>query len=152
MISEIIKARPLLVLGMGNPLRGDDAIGHLLAEALASLNRPGFRAYAVATSIENAMRWVRETAGGTVLLVDAVFDEALPEGSWALYPADQLDSMCHATHTIPLSLLLSYWQREVPGIAIHFLGVSIRTNDEMAPLSPALQQTLAALKTMFTEE
>lgn len=150
-LSEIIKARPLLLLGMGNPLRGDDAIGHLLAEALASLDRPGFRAYAVGTSVENAMRWVRETAGGTVLLVDAVFDEALPEGAWALYPFDQLDSMCHATHTIPLSLLLSYWQQEVPGIAIHFLGISIRSNEEMAPLSPTLERTLAALETMFVQ-
>jgi hydrogenase maturation protease len=135
----------LLLLGMGNPLRGDDAIGHRLAEALEALRLPGFQAHAVGTSVENAMRWVRETSGGTVLLVDAVLDESLAEGAWALYPGDQLDSMCHSTHSIPLSMLISYWRQEVPDLQVYFLGISIRSNIEMAPLSPPLQRTLDSL-------
>lgn len=146
MLTDILNARPLLLLGMGNPLRGDDAIGHLLAESLTSMNGDGFQAHAVGTAIENAMRWIRETAGGTLLLVDAVFDESLAEGSWALYPSDQLDSMCHSTHSIPLSMLIAYWQKEVPDLRVHFLGISIRNNTELAPLSAALQQTLLSLK------
>jgi hydrogenase maturation protease len=150
-LSEILKSRPLLLLGMGNPLRGDDAIGHLLAEALEPLIRPGFQAHAVGASVENAMRWVRETAGGAVLLVDAVFDESLEEGAWALYPGDQLDSMCHSTHSIPLSMLISYWRQEVPDLQVHFLGISIRSNIEMAPLSPALRGTLASLAALISK-
>jgi hydrogenase maturation protease len=148
-LSDIIKARPLLVLGMGNPLRGDDAIGHRLAEALEPLNGEGFQAHAVGTAVENVMRRIRETANGTVLLVDAVFDESLSEGSWALYPSAQLDSMCHSTHSIPLSMLIAYWQKEVPGLQVYFLGISIRHNSDMEPLSPVLQQTLVSLKSMF---
>jgi hydrogenase maturation protease len=135
---------------MGNPLRGDDAIGHRLAEALELLSGAGFQAHAVGAAVENAMRWVRETAGGTVLLVDAVFDESLEEGAWALYPGDRLDSMCHSTHSIPLSMLISYWQQEVPNLQVHFLGISIRSNTEMAPLSPTLQRTLASLISLFS--
>jgi hydrogenase maturation protease len=148
-LSDIAQTRPLLLLGIGNPLRGDDAIGHILAEALEHLNGNGFEAHAVGTAIENAMRWIREAAGGQILLVDAVFDESLPEGSWALYPSDQLDSMCHSTHSIPLSLLISYWQQEVPGIQVAFLGISIRNNAEMECLSPVLQETLTSLKGLF---
>jgi hydrogenase maturation protease len=148
-LADILKARPLLLLGMGNPLRGDDAIGHLLAEELEPLNREGFQAHAVGTAVENAMRWIRETAGGTLLLVDAVFDETLAEGSWALYPSEQLDSICHSTHSIPLSMLISYWQKEVPILQVYFLGISIRGSTDMAPLSPALQQTLFSLKSLF---
>ncbi len=151
-LTEILKARPLLLLGMGNPLRGDDAIGHRLAEALEAHNSEGFQAHAVGTAVENAMRWIRETAGGTVLLVDAVFDESLPEGSWALYPSDRLDSMCHSTHSIPLSMLIAYWQKEVPGLRVHFLGISIRNNADMAPLSPPLQKTLTALESAFAAQ
>jgi hydrogenase maturation protease len=146
---DIIKLRPLLVLGMGNPMRGDDAIGHLLAESLEPLNGSGFQAHAVATAIENAMSWIRQAAGGTLLLIDAVFDESLAEGDWALYPPDQLDSMCHSTHSIPLSMLIAFWQKEVPDLQVHFLGISIRNNSEMAPLSPTIQQTLTTLKSMF---
>jgi hydrogenase maturation protease len=148
-LSEILKIRPLLLLGMGNPMRGDDAIGHLLAESLESLNSEGFQSHAVGTAIENAMSWIRQTAGGAVLLVDAVFDESLAEGSWALYPPEMLDSMCHSTHSIPLSMLISFWQKEIPGLQVYFLGVSIRNNSEMAPLAPALQQTLASLQSLF---
>jgi hydrogenase maturation protease len=148
-LSEIIKVRPFLVLGVGNPLRGDDAIGHLLAESLESLSGEMFRAHAVGTAVENATRWVREAAGGAVLLVDAVFDESLAEGSWALIPTHQLDSMAHSTHSIPLSMLIAYWQEEVPGVQIHFLGISIRSNTEMAPLSQKLQRTLLSLRALF---
>jgi hydrogenase maturation protease len=148
-LNDIIKHRPLLVLGMGNPMRGDDAIGHLLAESLEPLNGDGFQAHAVGTAVENAMSWIRQAAGGTLLLVDAVFDESLAEGEWALYPSGQLDSMCHSTHSIPLSMLISFWQKEIPGLQVHFLGISIRNNTEMASLSPTLQQTLAVLKSLF---
>ena len=146
LLSEIVKARPFLLLGMGNPLRGDDAIGHLLAESLEPLNREGFQAHAVGTSVENAMRWVRETAGGTLLLVDAVFDETLAEGDWDFYPPERLDSICHSTHSIPLSMLISYWQKEVPDLSVYFLGVGIRSSTDMAPLSPAIQNTLQSLQ------
>lgn len=149
-LAEILHARPLLVLGMGNPLRGDDAIGHLLAKELEGIDRPGFQAHAVGTAIENATRWIREMAGGTILLVDAVLDDSVEEGAWSLYPADRLDSVCHTTHSIPLSLLISYWQNEVPGLKIYFLGISIRRNDDMVPLSPILQQTLASLIKAFS--
>ncbi|HTY63438.1 MAG TPA: hydrogenase maturation protease [Acidobacteriota bacterium] len=149
LLSEIVKARPFLLLGMGNPLRGDDAIGHQLAESLEPSNKEGFQAHAVGTSVENAMRWVREAAGGTLLLVDAVFDETLAEGNWAFYPPDRLDSICHSTHSIPLSMLISYWQKEVPLLQVHFLGISIRSSTDMAPLSPALQQTLQILQSFF---
>jgi hydrogenase maturation protease len=133
-------------------LRGDDAIGFLLAEALEPSNGNGFQAHAVGVAVENAMRWVREAAGGRVLLVDAVFDELLPEGEWALYPPDQIDSMCHSTHSIPLSLLMSYWQQEVPGIQVDFLGISIRNNTEMAPLTPAVEKTLHSLISLFASK
>jgi hypothetical protein len=66
-----------------------------------------------------------------------------------LFPPDQLDSMCHSTHSIPLSMLISYWQKEVPNLQVHFLGISIRNNTDMAPLSSALQQTLTTLKSLF---
>jgi hydrogenase maturation protease len=150
-LPEILKIRPLLLLGMGNPMRGDDAVGHMLAESLESLDRPGFQAHAVGTAIENAMSWVRQAAGGTLLLVDAVFDEGLEEGSWALYPSDRLDSMCHSTHSIPLSMLISFWEKEVPGLQVCFLGISIRDNTALAPLSHRLRQTLASLESLFLQ-
>ena len=148
-LPDILRVRPLLLLGVGNPLRGDDAIGHALAEALEPETGGGFRARPVGVSIEGALRWVREEAGGTVLVADAVFDEALPEGEWALYPADRLDSVCHTAHSVPLSLLFAFWQNEIPGLTVHFLGIGIRSSEELAPLSPRLRNTLDSLTALF---
>jgi hydrogenase maturation protease len=148
-LDEILKIRPLLLLGMGNPMRGDDAIGHLLAESVESFNKEGFQAHAVGTAIENAMSWVRKSAEGAVLLVDAVFDESAEEGSWSFYPAEKLDSMCHSTHSIPLSMIISFWQQEVPRLQVYFLGISIRNNNATVQLSPTLQQTLTSLRSLI---
>jgi hydrogenase maturation protease len=149
---EILKQRPLVVLGIGNPMRGDDAIGHMLAEELASLDGKGFEAHPVGTAVENAMSWVRKASGGVVLMVDAVFDESRAEGEWALYPSDQLDSMCHTTHSIPLSMLVDYWKKEVAGLEVYSLGISIRNSTDMAPLSHALVKTLESLVSIFKKQ
>jgi hydrogenase maturation protease len=141
---------PVVLLGIGNPLRGDDAIGNDLAHSLAELNAAHFQAYEVGTSIENASHWVRRAAGGVLLLVDAVFDESLPEGTWAFFPDDRLDTVCHTTHSLPLSILISLWRQELPNIEIFFLGISIRNNTEFAGLSPALQNTLQELTRLIT--
>jgi len=101
--------------------------------------------YAVGTAIENATHGVRQAAGGAILLVDAVFDESLPEGAWSFFPDDQLDTVCHTAHSLALSILTSLWRQELPGLEIHFLGISIRSNTEFAGLSPALQNTLQEL-------
>jgi hydrogenase maturation protease len=148
-LTEIVRDRPLLLLGMGNPLRGDDAVGHLLAQSLERYNDECFTSRAVGTAVENAMSFIRAAAGGSLLLVDAVFDESLAEGDWQLYPTDRLDSVCHTTHSIPISLLISFWRREVQDIDIHFLGVGIRRCDEMAPLSPVIRRSLNTLNRLI---
>jgi hydrogenase maturation protease len=141
---------PVVLLGIGNPLRGDDAIGNDLAHSLSGLNAAHFRAYEVGTAIENTSHWVRRAAGGVLLLVDAVFDEALPEGAWAFFPDDQLDTVCHTTHSLPLSILISLWRQELPNLEIFFLGISIRNNTDFAGLSPILQNTLQGLTRLIT--
>jgi hydrogenase maturation protease len=141
---------PVVLLGIGNPLRGDDAIGNDLAESLSGVGGTHLRAYAVGTAIENAGHWVRRAAGGKLLLVDAVFDESLAEGAWSFFPDDRLDTVCHTTHSLPLSILTSLWRQEVPGLEIHFLGISIRNNIEFAGLSPALQSTIQELSRLIT--
>lgn len=137
-LCKLLQLDTVVLLGVGNPLRGDDAIGYKLAESLVEFNNDRFQSHPVGTPVENAMSWVRQAGGGVLILADAVFDESLPEGSWAFYPTDRLDTFCHTTHSIPLSLLISFWQQEVAGLEVHFLGISIRNNTDLAPLSAPL--------------
>lgn len=139
----------MVLLGVGNPLRGDDAVAHELAASLAGLNGARFQAHATGTAIENATHYVRKASGGLLLIVDAVFDETLDEGAWDFIPAARLDTFCHTTHSIPLSLLISIWQQEIPDLEIHFLGISIRNNAERAPVSPAVLASLESLRSLI---
>jgi hypothetical protein len=85
-------------------------------------------------------------AGGVLVVADAVFDPELPEEHWTFYPAHTLDSMCHTTHSIPLSLLLDYWKREIPELDVRFIGISIRDSEEFAPLSAPVAAALQQLR------
>ena len=46
--------QPIVLMGIGNVFRGDDAIGHLLAQGLAEADLPGLKAFPVGISLENA--------------------------------------------------------------------------------------------------
>jgi hydrogenase maturation protease len=139
----------VILLGVGNLERGDDAVGPMLSESLFPYNHERFQAYSVGTAIENAMNYVRKAAGGVLIIVDAVCDEACLEGSWHFYETDRLDSLCHTTHSIPLSLLISFWRREVPDLEVHFLGVSIRDNSDTSRMSREIKETLIRLHGIF---
>jgi hydrogenase maturation protease len=68
--------KPLLVIGIGNPSRGDDALGPLLVERLAALDLPGVE---LLTDFQLQIEHALDVAGRTdVVFVDASVDAAAP--------------------------------------------------------------------------
>ncbi|HVN75354.1 MAG TPA: hydrogenase maturation protease [Thermoanaerobaculaceae bacterium] len=139
----------LLVLGIGNEMLGDDAVGHLLAEELAPLEREGFVAAAVGVAIENAGPLVRRHRPNVLLLIDAA--TGLGRAPWAFVPPSRLDSFCHSTHSVPLSLLVAAWKTDNPALAVRFIGVTPHSNELGAPLSPRVAAARAEIARIFRE-
>lgn len=68
--------RPILVIGYGNPLRGDDAVGQLVARAIAGRQLPGVTALAYHQLVPELAEPV--AAARAVVFVDAIAAPATP--------------------------------------------------------------------------
>jgi hydrogenase maturation protease len=141
--------QPIVLLGIGNEFRGDDAIGHLVAQGLAELELPGLRAFPVGIALENATHLVARHQAQVLLLVDAVSDLELPLGTWGFFEPEALGCFIHSTHSVPLSLFVSYWRKEIPGLEVHFIGVNIHGTATFKEVSPAILATRQALLEAF---
>jgi hydrogenase 3 maturation protease len=98
----------VVVVGIGNPLRGDDAAGCELARRLQ--DRSGALVIDAEEIPEAYLFRIVKAHPDTVLLVDAVDLGAAP-GSLALIEAEQLAGYCPSTHRVPLRLLMECLRR-----------------------------------------
>lgn len=135
---------PLVVVGVGNPGRGDDAAGIRVARALRFLlRRSGIHAIAAAipagTTPEAVAHQIVVHQPQTVLLVDAVAMGAEP-GAMALLDPDQLNQRVGwSVHRPSLSLLMQYLTMRT-GARTLLLGIQAGQTDWGAPLTPAVRQ------------
>ncbi|MGD1148500.1 MAG: hydrogenase maturation protease [Thermoanaerobaculaceae bacterium] len=139
----------LLVLGIGNEMLGDDAIGHLLARDLASIASDGFLSVSVGVAIENAAHLVRRHRADVLVLIDAA--DGIGGSAWGFVRPSRLDSFCHSTHSVPLSLLVTTWQDEHPDLDVHFIGVRPVSNEFGAPLSDGVAAARTEIVAIFRE-
>lgn len=148
------RGQTILLLGLGNEMLGDDAVGCRVAADLAAAGLPGFHSYSAGIAVENVTHLVRETGADILFLIDAATTAGscvspAPAKRWDFYPADSLDTFCHTTHSVPLSLLISYWLGESPELTVHFLGIRIFQAGMFAPLSPAVEEARREIVDIF---
>ena len=170
--------RRVLLFGIGNELRADDAVGFLIAQDLAAPSEQSFHAEAqsrredsdplrlcasacdsgphsgliavpVGTALENAAGLVTKHAADVVFLVDAVRPPRRNARTWAFYEPDRLDAFIHSTHSVPMRLLVRWWQEERPGIAVHFLGIRIGDVTPFGGISPAVESARREIVEIF---
>jgi hydrogenase 3 maturation protease len=98
----------VVVVGVGNPLRGDDAAGCAIAHGLRGL--PGVTVVEAEDLPEREVLRIADAAPETVVLVDAV-DLGAPPGSVAVLDPDELAAYAPTTHRVPLSLLADVIRR-----------------------------------------
>jgi hydrogenase maturation protease HycI len=150
----------LSLLGVGNEFNGDDAVGVLLARAIAlRLSAPPAGAispfaFRPATLLvidaglapENFTGQLRRYAPDLVILADAAHMGASPGAvRWLDWRAT--DGLSTSTHTLPPYLLAEYLTAEL-GCEVALLGIQPADNTPGAPLSSAVS---AALQTLVHE-
>lgn len=105
MIEELrqrVRNKNVLILGVGNRLCGDDAVGSILAERLAGkVPIPVIDASDVP---ENYLGPIEASGADLVLVLDAADLGANP-GNLSLVETDQMKDMGFTTHTSSLALL-----------------------------------------------
>lgn len=104
-----------VVLGIGNILKGDDGIGIYIVEKVNKYLKEAKFTEAKSevividcgTTPENYTSVIRKHNPDTLILVDAA-DMGLSPGSYRIIPPERIEVMHFSTHTIPLSVFISY--------------------------------------------
>ena len=139
----------VLVLGIGNEMLGDDAVGHLLAQDLSAVEAEGFLSVPVGVAIENAGPLIRRHRADALILVDAA--EGIGGSAWGFLRPSRLDSFCHSTHSVPLSLLVAAWKDARPDLDVHFIGVTPHSSEFGSSLTPEVAAARAEIVAIFRE-
>lgn len=135
----------MCVLGVGNPLGGDDAAGVLLSRLLREQSKPG-RALLVlegGLAPENQTGAVRAFAPDIVLMVDAAL-LGQPPGALMWVDAADIDGLGASSHSLPLSLLARYLVAEI-GCEVHIIGIQPAHTDFAAPPSAPVLHAVRCL-------
>ena len=104
-----------MVLGIGNPLGGDDAAGPCLVRMLKRrLQRPNepspeITAIDAGTAPESYTSTIRQHQPNLLILVDAA-DMGLAPGALRAIPPEKISVLSFSTHHMPLSMFISYVQ------------------------------------------
>lgn len=146
-IEEALKGR-IILLGVGNTLRGDDAFGSLLAAGLNG--KVNFKVLDAGMTPENYLTPVINEAPDAVLLVDAVDFGGSP-GDMKLVPADEIKTVnFFATHNMSLSLFFRFLKDSIKTNA-YLLAVQPEVIGFNAAMTPKLAGRLAELEGFFLE-
>jgi hydrogenase 3 maturation protease len=140
--------RPVVVLGVGSELRSDDAAGVRVAAELARTPLSGVHALDGGSAPENCTAEIRELNPAHLIIVDSAHMQESP-GTVRLIESADISGASFGTHSLPLSVLADYIQREI-GCRVSVIGIqpaSIEFGESMSPeVSAAVQETALALR------
>ena len=140
-----LTGKRILLLGVGNRLRGDDAVGSLLVEGLqGQVDIPTIDAGDVP---ENYLGPIEESGAEVVLVVDAA-DFGGKVGDVAIFDIEQVQGMSVSTHTTNLGLMFKVIPSEKRPQVI-MLGIQPGKLELGQGLSEPVRVTMENLADMF---
>jgi hydrogenase 3 maturation protease len=139
------------VVGIGQELRGDDAVGVKAARTLLRRQRAGGDTSRPVSLLvveagpmpESCAGPLRRFAPDLVILVDAADMGAVP-GTVAWLDWRDADAAAASTHGLPLSLFAGYLTTEI-GCTVLLLGIQPADLTFGAPLSPPVRRALRSV-------
>ncbi|MBN2357281.1 hydrogenase 3 maturation endopeptidase HyCI [candidate division KSB1 bacterium] len=145
-LRDILANRKVVLLGVGNPDRGDDGLGPALVKKIGAIE------YITCINCErvpeNYTGVVREARPDVILFVDAIDFTGKP-GEVVLLQSDamQQEQRCN-THHPALSLVMDYLTGET-GAQVWLLGVQPKSTTHGEPLTPEIDEVLNQLAFML---
>lgn len=136
-----------LIMGVGNPLRGDDGFGPELIKSLCGKTR--VKLLDGGETPEDLLDQVVQMAPSRLVIADAVALGGMP-GDAALLESNQLGKrIAVSTHNLSLLMLIKCLQEKLPGMDIKILGVQPKSIDFGRGLCPEVVTTLKNLSGMI---
>jgi hydrogenase maturation protease HycI len=137
----------VVVMGIGNPCRGDDAAGSLVARKICDV--PGVLVIDAQDVPENYLCQVADQRPDTVVLIDCVDLKSAP-GSVALLNKDQTAAYWPSTHRVPISLLMNFLERE-NHTRVLLIAIQPHQTAFLQPMSAAVSSSVEAIAGALNE-
>lgn len=144
-LRERLSGKRAAILGIGNPLRGDDGLGPHLASRLK--DKVDALVLDVGEVPENYLGLVISAIPEVVILVDAIELKDRP-GAIAIVEVNALEERCYSTHNASLSLFVKALCAEIQ-TDVFLLGVQPETIAWGAPISQTVIQALETLERLL---
>lgn len=140
----------VVIVGIGNTLRGDDGIGSLLAARIQ--DKVPHIVYDASSSPENYLGKIIKDRPGTILLIDAV-DFGGQAGEFRMLEGEDVQTVnFFSTHDASISLAISYLKNSLPEADIIILAIQPKVLVFGDKLSPEITKTLEKLEGWFLGE
>jgi len=140
------------IVGIGNPLRGDDAAGPELIKELRN-SLPCLLLLDVGEVPENYLEKIVKEKPDTMVLVDAV-DLGAPPGTIRIIEKGDIRDESLSTHNVSLRLVVNYLQRETSA-DVFLLGIQPETTEFgrgiSEPVKDSLENIVEALEAGFSK-
>ena len=144
---RMLRGLRVVILGVGNVLKGDDGAGPLLCQALqGTVSAPVIDA---GTTPENYLGPVIKARPQRLLIVDAVDFGGRP-GTIAIFHAQQIRASAVSTHALSLRLLANVLRDEID-VDVLLLGIQPESTELDKPVSAAVQEAIQTLTKMLCE-
>jgi hydrogenase 3 maturation protease len=139
---ELGRSPRVAILGVGNPMRSDDAAGILAARNLSQREWGIDRILIVEAgqAPENSTGTLRRFRPDVVLIIDAADMREAP-GTIRWIPEESIDGMSASTHSLPLSMLTRYLKLEL-NCTVTILGIQAVSNEVGEEVSPKVSAAI----------
>lgn len=135
-----------VILGIGNPIRGDDAFGSFLARRIE--NKICLRVYDGGSSPENLLGKIIEDDPRTVLIIDALAFGGVPGEINLFNPEEIKTSALFFTHNPSPRLIFDFLQENTKA-KIYLLAIQPRTINLGDKMTPPIEERLRELTRWF---
>jgi hydrogenase 3 maturation protease len=132
----------ILIITVGNSLRGDDGVGPLIAESLSSLTE-GLYCVDAGDRPESVYDRAVASDATRIIIIDAAeFGAAVGEAR--IFTSDELPKTTLSTHTFPLSWLAALLEKDL-GCRVQFLGIQAGTFGFQDLMTAEVRRTAAEI-------
>ncbi len=147
---EFLKAyKKLVIMGIGNDIRGDDGIGPYIVENIKHLESSNVSILNATTVPENFTGKIRKIDPTHIIIVDAVIMNEGP-GKIKIVKKEEVAGVSISTHSMSLSYLVNYLELEKP-YNILFIGIEPESMELGQGLSPLVKSSSDEIINIFTE-
>ena len=135
----------ILFLCIGNDMRGDDAIGPIMAENLKKIfkNRSDIIVINAETVPENYTGLIRKENPSIIIFIDAVEMKSSP-GHIKLVQSDKIADYSISSHAMRLSFMIKYLE-SFTDAKILLIGIQPKNMEMSNPISKEVQESLEEL-------